>query len=120
MPAGGRCDVAPRRGIWMQRTMRPSMRLALAFALARRRRRSFLSLARRRAGIVWRLGRQAELGFEFGFELGDPCAKLLDARQKRQDQGVFLGVAEGIKRRQRSHARLDSYSPRLRQPLRAK
>src|SRR5271165_1922652 len=116
MPAGGRGDVAPCRGIWMQRTMRPGMWLALALALVRRRRRSFLSLAWRRAGIVWRLGRQAELGFE----LGDPCAKLLDARQKRQDQGVFLGVAERIKRRQRSHAQLDSYSLHLRQPLRAK
>ena len=36
------------------------------------------------------------------------------------DQGVFLGVAERIKRRQRSHARLDSYSPRLRQSPPAK
>ena len=52
--------------------MRAGVRLALAIALGRCRRRRLLPLARRRARIIRRLGRQAQFRFKFG-----------DARQQR-------------------------------------
>jgi len=65
--AGG--NLAILRGIWMQRPMRASVRLAAlfgarAFVLARAEAEVF-ALARRRAGIVRSLFRQIQLGFEF-------------------------------------------------------
>src|ERR1019366_3443982 len=83
--AGG--NLAILHGIWMQRPMRASMRLAAlfgarAFVLARGGGRGFLPLARRRAGIVRSLFRQIELGFEFGHT----PRQTLDDLRLRQDQ----------------------------------
>src|SRR5208283_2579248 len=88
------------------------------------RDRRLLPSARRRAGIIRRLLRKIELGFEFGHPRAQrrvfglhrrqPRAKLLDAREQRLDQRVFFGLVETIKRRW-DHTLLDSYSPRLRQ-----
>src|SRR5271167_4565522 len=53
----------------MKRTMRPGVRLGLG--LGRRRFRRLLTLRRRNAGIIRRLGRQAQLRLE----LGDPAVR---------------------------------------------
>ena len=64
MLAGGRHHIAPGGGIWMQRPMRASVRLAVW--LARRFIRRLAPLRGRRTRIIRRLRRQAELGFKFG------------------------------------------------------
>lgn len=63
----------------------------------------------------------AQIGFVgmrsvFGLQRRHPRAKLHDAREQCLGQGVFVGLVERIKRRRRSHAQLDSRSPRPRQP----
>ena len=91
MLASGCHHIAPGCGIWMQRPMRASVRLA--FWLARRIIRRLASLRWRRARIVRRLKWQAKFGFEFG----DACPKRgvfrnqsVDLRYQRDNQRVFL------------------------------
>jgi hypothetical protein len=69
MLARGRHHVALVRRVRMQRPVRPRMRLVLG--LFRHPARGLSPLARGRARIIRRLGRQAELRFEFD----DTCAK---------------------------------------------
>jgi len=91
MLASGRHHIAPGCGIWMQRPMRASVRLA--FWLARRIIRRLAPLRGRRARIVRRLRWQAKFRFEFG----DACPKhgvfrnqSVDPRYQRDNQRVFL------------------------------
>ena len=95
MLAGRGNQIALGRRIGMQRPMRAGMRLALV--LAGGVLRGLLSLARRQTGIVRRLRRFAQ----FGFERGDARLLLFDARvqqvnlrQQRVDQLVLRAMVE--------------------------
>ena len=128
--AGPRCNVAPRCRVRLQGPMRPGVRLApFSFGLLLLLARGFASLARRRARIVWRLRRQSQFRFEFGnarakhrvFSLHccQSRTKLVHAHQEPNGYGVLVDGGCKIKKRRRSHAELDSYSPQLRKPFRA-
>ena len=62
-------DFAPGRRVRIKRTMRPGVQLG--FVLGNRKLRRLLTLERRNAEIIRRLGRQAQLGLE----LGDPSRR---------------------------------------------
>ena len=95
----------------MKRTMRPGVRLGLG--LGRRRFRRLLTLRRRNAGIIRRLGRQAQLRLE----LGDPSRQRGDLRHQCGDQRVLLRVREARKVGARGHGPNDSDSSQPRQSL---
>src|SRR5271165_3753969 len=95
----------------MKWTMRPGVRLGLV--LGRRRFRRLLTLRRRNAGIIRRLGRQAQLRLK----LGDPSRQRRDLRHQCGDQRVLLRVREARKVGARGHDPNDSDSSQPRQSL---
>ena len=88
----------------MQWTMRPGMRLALG--LASLLPLTLLSLRRRRAGVVRRFRRQLLLRPQRGvlfLQRRKALAQLVDPRQQRGDQRVFLGTRQRGRIKRWSH-----------------
>ena len=102
----------------MQRPMGACMRFALGFA--RGLARGLMALARRRAGIVRRLRRQAELGFELGdtvFQLRIFRNQRIDPFDQRKDQRILRGAIQRLQVGRFNHPSLDSDSRPKRNPL---
>jgi len=81
--------------------------LAGSLAFAPVRLVGLLALGRRQAGVVRRLGRAVEPGLQFGKAL----LRCMHALPQRQDQRVFLGVAQSGEVWERGHPKLESSRP---------
>ena len=91
--------------------MRPGVRIGLGLRLRGRRR--LLAFRGRKAGVVRRLGRQAQLGFQFGH----PRRQRRDLRHQPGDQRILLVMREKGKVGAAGHAPVDSDSSPPRQPF---